>query len=88
MLIEKPVTFGKLVGRVYDFEKAGDDLPRHVHDASDVHISICARGTFRVYGDGWEMHTKPGQVLDWQPGTFHGFTALEDDSRLVNIIKG
>ena len=27
-------------------------------------------------------------VLDWEVGQWHGFTALEPNTRLVNIIKG
>lgn len=29
-----------------------------------------------------------GTVLDWEVGQWHGFIALEPNTRLVNIVKG
>ena len=86
-LLSRPLQLGKLNGVIYDFEVAGDELPRHVHTEVDVHISICARGSLKAFGDGWETEIKAGAVLDWEPGQYHGFIALEPNTRLVNIIK-
>ena len=88
MLHEKPLVLGKLTGTVYDFDHAGDELPRHTHGEADIHISIVARGSFRAFGDGWEKIVETGAVIDWDVGIYHGFEALEDKSRLVNIVKG
>lgn len=88
MLRDKQLALGALRGVIYDFEQAGDELPRHTHTSADVHISICAKGSFKIVGDGWEQTMPTGQVLDFSPGVFHAFVALEDGSRLVNIIKG
>lgn len=88
MLNNRQINYGKLVGTIYDFENVGDELERHVHGPSDVHISIVARGSFLAFGDGWERELKTGAVADWEPGIYHGFRALEAKSRLVNIIKG
>jgi quercetin dioxygenase-like cupin family protein len=82
------VTYGKLNGVIYDAPKADDILPMHTHDEGSVHITIVARGSFRVHGDGWDMVAKAGDVLDWKPGQAHEFIALEPNSRFVNIVKG
>ena len=87
-LLERPIALGKLTGVIYDFENVGDELPRHTHGPEDVHISIVARGSLHAVGDGWESVIEAGTVLDWEPGQYHGFTALEPNSRLVNIVKG
>jgi quercetin dioxygenase-like cupin family protein len=88
MLQVKPITFGKLNGSIYDAPETGDVLPMHNHDEATVHITIVARGSFRVHGDGWEMTAKAGDVIDWKAGQAHELIALEPNSRFVNIIKG
>ncbi|UOF79797.1 cupin 2-like protein [Caudoviricetes sp.] len=88
MLQSKMVNFGKLNTSIFDAEDAGDLLPMHDHDGSTVHITIVARGSFRVHGDGWEMTAKAGDVIDWKVGQAHELIALEPNSRFVNIQKG
>lgn len=88
MLQIKPFSFGKLAGTAYDFPVSGDVLPMHQHGESDVHITVVARGSFRAHGNGWERVLKAGDVADWQPHDPHEFVSLEDNSRIVNIIKG
>ena len=88
MLQTKGITFGKLNGAVYDFPDAGDVLPMHLHDEANVHITVVARGSFRTHGNGWERVLKAGDVADWKPNDPHEFVALEDNSRIVNIVKG
>ena len=88
MLQHKDIVFGKLRGSIYDFPEVGDELPLHTHTETDVHISVVARGKLRAFGDGWEQIVEVGMLLDWEPGVYHGFIALEPNSRLVNIIKG
>ena len=89
-LLEKPLNLGKLSGTIYDFENVGDELPLHVHGEHDIHISILARGKLKTFGpEGtWEAEISEGTVLDWEVGQYHGFIALEPNTRLVNIIKG
>ena len=87
MLREKALSLGKLTGVIYDFEEAGDELPLHVHDDETIHISILARGRLKAFGSGWEREVETGSVLDWQVGQWHGFVALEPNTRLVNIHK-
>jgi quercetin dioxygenase-like cupin family protein len=88
MLQIKTIALGKLSGSIYDFPDAGDALPMHSHGEADVHITVVARGSFRVHGNGWERVLKAGDVADWQPNDPHEFIALEGNSRIVNIIKG
>jgi quercetin dioxygenase-like cupin family protein len=88
MLQSKPIETGSLHGMIYDAQDPGDMLPMHTHDKQTVHITIIARGSFRVHGDGWEMISKSGDVIDWQVGQAHELIALEPNSRFVNIIKG
>lgn len=80
---------GAIRGAIMTFEKAGDVLPMHRHTEADVHISIFARGRIRVHGPtiGDEIYAA-GAVIDWAAGVDHEFVALDDDSRVVNIIKG
>jgi quercetin dioxygenase-like cupin family protein len=88
MLQTKPLTYGNLNGSIYDAAEVGDTLLMHSHGEHDVHITIVARGSFKVHGDGWEMVAKAGDVLDWKVGQRHELIALEPNSRFVNIIKG
>jgi len=89
-LHERPLAIGKLTGVIYDFDVVGDELPLHVHGPYDIHISIVARGSVRAFGpDGaWESVATTGAVLDWQVGQWHGFVALEPNTRLINVVKG
>jgi hypothetical protein len=89
MLQERPLNLGKRTGVIYDFPEVGDKLPLHVHGEDDIHLSIVARGRLKAFGpDGaWEMEASAGAVLDWEVGQWHGFIALEPNTRLVNIIK-
>jgi hypothetical protein len=88
MLKTTTLMMGSLNGTIYDFEDVGDELPLHVHTNLDVHISIVGRGKFLIFGHGWEQESASGAVLDWEPGNYHGFRALEPNSRLINIVKG
>ena len=88
MLKTKMVAWGKLSGAIFDAPEVGDILPMHNHGEDDVHITIVARGSFRVKGSGWEMTSKAGDIIDWKPGQAHELIALEPNSRFVNIVKG
>jgi quercetin dioxygenase-like cupin family protein len=87
MLLDKLTQLGDLAVTMYTFEKAGDELPKHVHDKATVHITIVARGRVKVYSHDWEIEASAGQLLDFREGEPHGFIALEDDSRIFNIPK-
>lgn len=90
MLHDRPLNIGKLIGVIYDFNNIGDELPLHVHNGNDIHISIVARGSVRAFGpnEEWESVANTGAILDWEIGQWHGFVALEPNTRLVNIVKG
>jgi len=88
-LENKPLSFGKLSGTIYDAPDVGDILPMHTHGEKDVHITVVARGSFRVHGDGWEMVAKAGDVLDWKPGQAHELIAPEGNEPLPpDLVEG
>jgi len=89
LLRDRPLALGKRTGTIYDFDEVGDELPLHVHGEEDIHITIVARGKVKAFGpDGsWETEASAGAVLDWEIGQWHGFIALEPNTRLVNIVK-
>lgn len=87
-LHSKPLNIGILIGAIYDFDVPGDKLPLHIHNDKTVHISIVARGSFEITGPTFEsVKADTGVVMDWDKDTAHEFTALEPNSRLINIIK-
>jgi quercetin dioxygenase-like cupin family protein len=87
MMNVRPFQFGNIAGSVYDFEEPGDVLPMHVHDETNVHMTVVARGSFKAHGNGWERELACGSVVDWEAHDPHEFIALEPNSRLVNIQK-
>lgn len=86
-LLSTPLIAGKLTGTVYTFEKVGDTLPMHTHTGGNAHITIVARGKIKAHGNEWEAEYSAGAVIDFPTDQSHEFIALEDDSRIVNIIK-
>jgi len=88
MLLVKPLeNIGNLAGKMYDFEKVGDILSRHNHTEDDVHITIVARGKVKVYSHDWSIDAVAGQLLDFRPNEPHELMALEDGTRIFNIVK-
>ena len=86
-LLSIPINTGKLSGMVYTFEQVGDTLPMHTHVEGNAHITVVARGKFKVHGEKWSEEYSAGAVVDFPPNQAHEFTALEGGSRIVNIIK-
>jgi quercetin dioxygenase-like cupin family protein len=78
---------GDLQGTIYDFEVAGDVLPKHNHTEDNVHITIVARGRVMARSHDWEKEASAGQIIDFRAGEPHEIIALEDGSRIVNIVK-
>lgn len=78
---------GEIRGAIYDFEFAGDVVPKHVHDHSDVHITIVARGRLKAFSHDWEKEATAGQILDFRVGEPHELMAMEDNTRVINILK-
>lgn len=87
MLLVNKLFFGDLRGSMYEFEKAGDVLPKHNHTEDNAHITIVARGKLKAYSHDWEKEAVAGQLLDFRPGEPHELMALEDGTRIFNIIK-
>lgn len=78
---------GDIHGLMYDFEKAGDVVVKHVHVEADNHITIVARGKLKAFSHDWEMIATAGQLLDFRPGEPHELVAMEDNTRIFNITK-
>ena len=87
MLLAKPYNAGGLRGVIYDFEKAGDILPKHNHDENTVHITIVVRGKLKAYSHDWETIAAAGSIIDFQSGEPHELVALEDNTRIINLLK-
>jgi len=76
-----------ILGGIYTFEKAGDVLLMHNHTEATAHISVVVCGKIKAHGDGWEREHSANDVIDFPADQPHEFTALEDDTRIVNIQK-
>jgi quercetin dioxygenase-like cupin family protein len=87
MLSSKEFSLGDLKGVIFDFEKSGDVLPKHVHTEVDNHITIVAKGSIKAYSHDWEVEAKAGQILDFKAGEPHEIIALEDSTCIINIVK-
>jgi quercetin dioxygenase-like cupin family protein len=87
MLLVNKIELGDLRGTMYDFEKVGDILPKHNHDENTVHITIVARGKLKAYSHDWEKEIVAGQMVDFRAGEPHELMAMEDNTRIFNIIK-
>jgi quercetin dioxygenase-like cupin family protein len=87
MLLSKPLEIGDIHGSIHDFEKSGDVLPKHNHDETTVHITIVARGKIKAYSHDWEKEAVAGQIMDFRPNEPHEIMALEDNTRIINIVK-
>jgi len=92
LLQRQLIADGVLRGTVYTFEKAGDELPEHVHAVEDIHYTIIAYGAFRFTGDaaiaGKSVEAKSGgTILNWKVGQLHGAVALTDGATMVNVLK-
>lgn len=87
MLLTKPFESGDLRGTIFDFERVGDILPKHNHTAQTVHITIVARGRLKAYSHDWEKEAVAGQIIDFRPGEPHELMALEDNTRIINLVK-
>lgn len=87
MLLSKPLQTGDISGTIFDFESAGDILPKHVHTENDVHITIVCTGKLKAYSTNWEIVATPGQVIDFRVNEPHELMALENNTRVISILK-
>ena len=90
MSLAKPTplaNIGDIRGTMYDFEKAGDVVAKHVHGADDVHVTIVAKGSVKAYSHDWSIEAGPGKLIDFRVGEPHEIMALEDGTRIFNILK-
>lgn len=87
MLLDKPIKFGDISGTIYEFERAGDILAKHVHTEDNVHITIVTKGKLKAYSHDWSIEAMPGQIIDFKVGEPHELMALENGTKVVNILK-
>ena len=79
--------FGNVFGKVLDFPEVNDTLPMHQHADVGNHFTVVARGSFMARGVDWHKTLTCGDIVDWPANQPHEFSALEPNSRLVNIVK-
>ena len=87
LLVEKLEGLGDICGARYDFENAGDVLPKHNHTEDNVHITIVARGKIRAYSHDWSVEATAGQILDFRQNEPHEFMALEDNTAVAYLVS-
>lgn len=87
MLTSTEQVYGRVKTQIYTFSKAGDVLPEHDHDNTTVHFTVVCRGKLLVKCLGHSREISAGEVIDFNPGHSHEITALEDNSRLINVRK-
>jgi len=87
LLVEQLKNLGDLQGSMYDFEKSGDILEKHTHTEDSVHITIIAKGKIKAYSHDWSIEATAGQLLNFRAGEPHELMALEDNTRIFNIVK-
>lgn len=87
LLVNQLENLGDIKGSIYDFEFAGDILPKHIHDETNVHITIVCKGKVKAYSHDWEKEAIAGQIIDFRINEPHEIMALEDNTRIVNILK-
>jgi quercetin dioxygenase-like cupin family protein len=83
---------GNLQGTVYLFESNGDVLSEHYHAKGEGHITFVIKGSVKIESkhlqNNWERISKIGDFLDLPDDQWHEITALEDDTKILNIQKG
>jgi quercetin dioxygenase-like cupin family protein len=79
--------FGDLKSQVYTFEKAGDVLPEHINDETTIHITVVCRGKVLVTSMGFKREAEAGEIIDFQVNQPHEILALEDKTKIINIVK-
>lgn len=79
---------GKLQGALYLFADKNDELPLHTHVAETNHITVVIRGAITAFGLDWEENATSGNILSFTAGVPHRIVATEDDTLILNILKG
>jgi len=85
MLNHKDVLFGNLKCIIYDFENVDDILPEHSHSEPATHITICCRGRVLVKTPDWNKVLETGDIIQFFPNQRHSVTALEANSKIINV---
>jgi quercetin dioxygenase-like cupin family protein len=86
-LLLNPFTVENINGRTYIFEKAGEVIPMHTHTEDKTHITVVVCGKIKVQGSSWDNEYGENEVIYFPENQEHEFIALEDNTRIVNIVK-
>lgn len=68
-----------------DFEKAGDQMPRHTHPVGHVHALLVGRAAFLI-GDKLVEYDAP-RIVEIPANTPHQITAMVDGTRGACIVN-
>jgi hypothetical protein len=72
-------------GIAFEFCRAGDELPEHTHPPGEGHITVVAAGAVRISSGGVTRDVAAPAVLVCEEDVPHSFTALLDDTVIVNL---
>jgi quercetin dioxygenase-like cupin family protein len=90
----KPIPYqaNTLNGSGYEFLNKDDVLGPHYHSKNEGHITIVQAGQVNIKSvhldNNWEIVAKAGDVCDLPDEEWHVITALEDNTKILNISKG
>ena len=87
MLLGEKFSTGDLNGTIYDFQFVNDILPEHEHDETNVHVTVVCRGKIKAYNKIWSQEAVAGQIINFKVGEPHEIMALENNTRIINIVK-
>ena len=76
-----------LSGLILKFNK-NETIPRHKHNEKDSHITICVSGSVQLQINEEVLVLVPGDVYDIDPDCYHSFVSLEDETCIINLLRG
>jgi quercetin dioxygenase-like cupin family protein len=83
---------GALQGMVYLFESSGDILEEHYHPKNEGHVTFVIQGSVKIESklleNNWTRTGKAGDFFDLPDDQWHEITALENNTKILNILKG
>ena len=78
------IQLGGLEGLLYVFDKRGEGLMAHTHDANTAHDVLVLNGAVKIYGNVPEMVLITGQHHNFDWSAVHEIVALSDGAAIFN----